>query len=221
MPSYKTITAFTGFFAALLLGPLQAEAVIVINELLANPGGFDTNNDGSADNVDDEFLELVNLDSAAVTLEGWSLSDAITTRHIFGSGDIISGFGFVSVFGLDASSGRLGLNNSGDTLTLWSADGVVVDIFAYSSSEAGISWSRNPDGTGSFAAHPGADLPRYSPGMTIDGREYLSNQQDPQPPPDQPGGPVVPEPSSGVLLSSGLIWLLSKRRKIAGFPAPI
>ena len=57
-----------------------------------------------------------------------------------------------------ATTGTLGLSNSGDTVTLKDASGATVDSFAYSSALAGtdgVSMNRNPDGsaTWSFRLH--------------------------------------------------------------------
>jgi len=138
MRLFKAGCAATLFFAAAFFWCAEAKAVVAIGELLPNPGGLDANGDGAADNIDDEYVKLLNLADAEASLSGWSLSDAVTTRHLFSAGDAIPALGSYTLFGLDASSGSLGLNNGGDTVTLWNGGGQEVDSFAYDSSEPGI-----------------------------------------------------------------------------------
>ncbi|KAA3655123.1 MAG: T9SS C-terminal target domain-containing protein, partial [Calditrichaeota bacterium] len=75
-----------------------------------------------------------------------------------------------------ASSGQLGLNNSGETITISDATDAVVIEFTYGS-EAGDnqSISRDPDLTGDFAKHseiPSANGALFSPGTKADGSSF-------------------------------------------------
>lgn len=138
-----------------------ASLSVVINEVLADPGGLDTNGDGVVSSIQDEFVELANAGALPVELGGWTLSDAIGLRHSFAAGQTILSGGFFTVFGggapsgfanaATASSGRLGLNNAGDTIALHDPDGALIDALTYSSSTPGVSLTRYPDGVGEFA----------------------------------------------------------------------
>lgn len=175
--------------AALLIaglgGARPAEAVILINELLANPGGADANEDGVAHIFQDEFVELVNPASAPFSLAGWTLSDGVGVRHLFAPDASIAGGGFLVIFGggdpssiphaLKASTGTLGLNNTGDTVTLRDTTPVIIDTFTYTAAQviAGESLTRFPDAFGPFTAHLAVSTQPFSPGTTTDGSPQL------------------------------------------------
>ena len=198
--------------------PLAADAVILINEVLADPPGLsgDANGDGVISSTQDEFIELVNTDSSAVPLAGWSLSDSAQTRHLFAPAAVISGLGFYVVFGGGnpqgfadasiASTGTLSLNNTGDSVWLRDAASQPIDALTYGA-EGGkdVSLTRWPDGSGGFVGHSSLNARAFSPGTTVDGQPGL--------PP--PGGPAVPEPSSLGLVGVGVMsgWIGVKRRR--------
>ncbi len=200
------------WFAVGVMGGSLAEATILINELLADPpAGFgDANRDGVVDTSDDEFLELVNTGSEAAALSGWRLADAVGVRHVFAAGASIPARGFFVVFGggapsgfadaVVASTGRLALNNAGDTVSLLDPLGSVVGLVTYGS-EGGrdTSLTRWPDATGPFVRHATVASAAFSPGTTVDGREHLPL-------------PQVPEPTSGPLVGLGLVAMRWCRR---------
>lgn len=140
---------------------------VVINEILADPdsGTGDANGDGSVDTSEDEFVEIYNLDSNPIDLEGWTLSDGVGVRHTFPAGTILDPNEGMVVFGggtptgfaviaQTASSGSLGLNNGGDDITIETGGGLVVTSVSYGS-EGGNNeaLARSPDFTGAFVAH--------------------------------------------------------------------
>ena len=221
----------------------QAQAFIVINEILADPpAGLlgDANADGVGSITQDEFVEFFNPTTNVIDISGWSLSDAVKTRHIFTSGSIFQPRGVLVVFGgghpqlpdidwFTASTGMLGLNNDTDIITLLDQNGETIDQVTYGR-EAGQDQSvaRSPEGTGNiFVQHlslANADERRFSPGYFIN--PVIAIEPDVNNPPGQDAqdGPVednssqganpnVPEPATICYLASGLGLMLFKRRK--------
>lgn len=210
-------------------GPPRAEAVIVINEVLADPpaASGDANHDGVVSATQDEFIELANTGADSVSLAAWSLSDAIQARHVFSPASSIPGYGFAVVFGggtpqgfanaTVASTGGLSLNNSGDTVTLFNNASSSIAVFTYGS-EGGrdVSLTRAPDGNGPFVLHSSVSSRLFSPGTTADGLTSLPHSNsdpiaDPVRPPPIPADPALPEPSSLFLAGIMGTLLFSKR----------
>ena len=158
---------------------------VIVNEILADPpndASGDLNEDGWYDADEDEFIELVNPSSKAVSLGGWTLSDDTKVRFTFPDGVQLAGRSAAVVFGggdpsslsdtgallFNAYQG-LRLANKGDTVILRTADGVVVDRVVFGA-EANHDRSlvRQSDGKKSapFVQHPNGPA---SPGTTSDG----------------------------------------------------
>ncbi|MDG1209051.1 MAG: ExeM/NucH family extracellular endonuclease [Paracoccaceae bacterium] len=168
---------------------------LVINEFLADPDASVALGDANGDEVrsatQDEFIEIVNIGDSDVDLSGMTISDGVSVKHVFAAETTLAAGAAIVVFGggtptgdfggaqvVTASSGGLGLNNGGDTITLATADGDVIQELAYGS-EAGqdVSLTRDPDLTGEFVQHDGAtgaDGAVFSPGMTIGGAPFLA-----------------------------------------------
>jgi hypothetical protein len=163
-----------------------------LNEILADPPADlagDANRDGERDASDDEFVEILNCGSTPVDLSGWSLTDATSVRHTFADPGTIVGPGeFVTVFGggepagfvgqvVTASSGGLGLANTGDVVYLLDETGAIVDVHSYGS-EGGKDESmiRYPDCADSWTlgSDAGLKLP-FSPQEPNDGESDLTN----------------------------------------------
>jgi endonuclease/exonuclease/phosphatase family metal-dependent hydrolase len=162
-----TITTSTGGGAA----------QVFINEVLANEPGSDVNG---------EFVELVNSGGTAADLSGWTVSDSTGVRHTFASGTTLPAGGAIVVFGaavgipsgvtnaVGASTGTLGLGNSGDTVTVKNASGVTVNTTTYASSLAstdGVSMNRSPDASsgGTFVLHTTLSSLASSAGKRVSG----------------------------------------------------
>ncbi|MBZ4422231.1 lamin tail domain-containing protein [Myxococcus sp. RHSTA-1-4] len=153
---------------------------VIINEVLVNEPGSDVNG---------EFVELVNVGGAAVDLSGWTVSDAASVRHTFPSGTTLAAGGVLVVFGgasaipagtpgaVAASTGSLGLSNSGDTVTLKNSSATAVDTATLGSGLTGtdgVSANRSPDATAgaTFVLHTGLSSLSSSPGLQASGAAF-------------------------------------------------
>ncbi len=164
----------------------------VINEINADPDATagDANGDGTADTQDDEFVEIVNATGADQDISGWTLADGYAVRHVFPAGTVVPAGCSVVVFGggpllgdfggslgQEASTGGLGLNNGGDTVTLATGSGIVLAQVTYGSIAGNNqSITLDPDVTGttyvqhSTATGSGGTL--FSPGTRVDGSRF-------------------------------------------------
>ena len=139
-PQSSAVTPWIGYRVR------SAGLQVRMNEILADPPADlpgDTNRDGERDASDDEFIEIVNCGTIAVDMAGWRLSDAVSLRHEFpDTGMVVLPGEFVTVFGggtptgfggkvFTASSGALGLTNSGDIVSLFDGAGSLVDVLSY------------------------------------------------------------------------------------------
>ena len=117
-------------------------ADVVINEVLPNPSGSDSSEP-------DEFIELFNNGSEMVVITGWTVSDTggSTKTYTIPDTNLVSG-GYAS---LRREVTAIILNNSGDEgVVLKDTEGTVENSMSFSSNIVGKSWSRIPNGTGSF-----------------------------------------------------------------------
>lgn len=132
---------------------------VTINEVLANEPGSDT----AA-----EFVELYNGGSTTVSLSGWRLSDSAALRHTFPTGTSLAPGARLVVTGAGASTGTLGLSNSGDSVVLANSSGTTIDSVTYTSALSGtdgVSMNRSPDGSaGAFVLHTALSTAQSSPG---------------------------------------------------------
>ena len=175
---------------------------LLMNEVLADPAsGADVNCDGVADTVDDEFIEIVNTTGAAFDISGATVSDFVAMRHTFPANTVLEPGHAIVVFGggtpifdgtspstdvwcqdLDstvqfqvASSGSLGLNNTGDTVTIADAGGLLYDTFGYGSEGGGNeSLVHVPElRRGVPELHSLASADTWSPGLLADGSSFV------------------------------------------------
>lgn len=212
----------TVFFITLVgwAQPTFALSPIVIEELLADPpNGLagDANHDGVRHPSEDEFVELLNVAGVAMDLSGWTLWDPAQPRHQFEDGLALAAGDRVVVFGgglptgipglaFTASSGGLGLNNTGDELFLRDIHGTLIDHVLYGSEgNFDQSLTRQPSGTGPFQRHTQVSTIglRFSPGTDADGQRRQSAL-------------AIPEPLGLGWLAVGLAWWPLRRRSSPG-----
>jgi len=125
--------------------PTAGVAMVTINEVLPHPVS-DWNLDGQI-NVEDEFIEIMNIGSQAVNLRGWKLNDEDGGSKIFTLSESILLPGEIAVF--YGSETGLILNDIGDRAKLIKPNLQMMDFFEYPTvTENGVSWCRLPDGTG-------------------------------------------------------------------------
>jgi len=145
--------------------------LVAINEVMPNPDGYDT---------DAEYVELVALSDAPVDMSGWTLSDAVAVRHVFPEGATLLPNQAVVIYSggvhddvpnaIVASSGALGLNNTGDKLVLAHPDGTVADAVVWTSCDSGMALNRIVDAGPVAELVPHAQLGgNASPGFTATG----------------------------------------------------
>ncbi|HBW51624.1 MAG TPA: hypothetical protein DEF47_17160 [Herpetosiphon sp.] len=113
-------------------GPTQ----VVLNEFLAIPSS------GS------EFVELYNPTQSTIDLSGWAVDDIEggSSPKILPTPTLLAPNAWLVV-----SLSNV-LNNSGDQVRLLNPTGQIIDHYSYTSVSAGLSWSRIPDGIGSWQA---------------------------------------------------------------------
>ncbi|TNF28596.1 MAG: lamin tail domain-containing protein [Deltaproteobacteria bacterium] len=174
-------------------GPGATTGDLAINEVGANAGGVDWNQDGTPDNTDDEFVEIVSLASGAVQLAGVQLKDKAGGTFTFPSLCLEAGYAVLvfngggSLFSVSAlpagnatpQTGAPGLNNTAESLTLLDAGGATLDSFPESDATAGETWVRDPEKTGGFVKHTAASTSggtASSPGLCANGKAFPSCQ---------------------------------------------
>jgi hypothetical protein len=166
---------------------------LVINEIHADPASSsagDANGDGTRHFSEDEFVEIVNNDVADLDISGWTLADGFNVRHTFPAGTVVAQGCSIVVFGGGtptgtfgksltqiASTGSLGLNNGGDSITLNDGSNDVLSTSYGSEAGDNQSVTLDPDITGTeprvkHSLATGSDGALFSPGTKIDGSQF-------------------------------------------------
>jgi hypothetical protein len=167
--------------------PLARAGELVINEVLADPGGIDANQDGELVWQHDEFVEMLLLADGSRSTKGLTLTVNGKTRIALPDGCVPAG-GALLVFGggkpnisptpglsVLVSPKTLILPNAGGVVAV-SRDGDIIARFTYGS-EGGNdqSMTRFPDGYGAVMLHK--DTPNglpASPGSCTNGMSLSS-----------------------------------------------
>ena len=157
---------------------------LMINEVLADPGaGLDANRDGVFSSTDDEMLELVNIGDAPINLAGATISDLVAVRVVLPS-IVLPPRGALVVFGggvptpiagVPIVTGRLYLNNDGDTITVRDPGGAELARAVYGSNANGdVSVVRQTDldPTAAFVRHTERSSLPVSPGRRVDASPF-------------------------------------------------
>jgi cysteine-rich repeat protein len=131
---------------------------LVLNEIMAGDNTSDTNCDGSITGTRDEFVELVNVSNKTLDLGGVTIADSVIVRHTFGSmalppgkAVVVWGGGTPMCAGVTmfdvASTGQLGLNDAGDTITIAVGTTELVK-HTYPAATLNVSFNLSPDVSG-------------------------------------------------------------------------
>lgn len=156
---------------------------LLINEIMADPGTFDSNGDGTASYVDDEYLEIVNIGTGSIDLSGARLSDAVGVRFTFPAGTTLGAGKALVVFGggnpaaipgVPVFASPLQLNNTGDSISIHAAGGTLLAAASFGR-EGGKDQSlvRSPDKTDSpFVEHKTVSAAAGSPGKKTNGTAF-------------------------------------------------
>ena len=164
---------------AIFQGSVRAQ--VVLNELMPDPASDWSPTDGNEEygSLEDEWIEIFNAGSEAVDVTGWRLRDAVSdSSWRFGFSGVLDSGEFFVVYGNEAyqwedengyAKNGLSMNNTGDTITLVSADHVtVVDTVTYMGENVGDdrSWGRVPDGSPNWECNDGLN-PADPPGSGL------------------------------------------------------
>lgn len=172
---------------------------IVLNEIFPNPV-----------NESDEYIELFNTTSSEVSLSGWIVADKVKTYTISGN---IQANGFLVI---NKSISGLELNNSNEEITLKDSSNNLIDSFSYADTIEGRSWSRYPDGTGSFvnntdttSASQNSSAPTPTPTVTPTPTNTPTPTKTPTPTPTNKPTPTptktptpTPTPTTSILITN-------------------
>jgi hypothetical protein len=126
---------------------------IVINELLPVNKSIVADQNGEYD----DWIELYNLSASVKDISGYFLSDNKDhfSKWEFPSGTSISGNGYLIIWADDDSTqaglhANFKLSSQGEEVLLSKPDGTLIDKVIFPGQTLELSFSRNPDGTGSF-----------------------------------------------------------------------
>ena len=147
----KTLAAF--LFCLFAFGKVGAQTPVVINEFMASNTSTITDEAGEFN----DWIELYNTSSSAVSLNGWFLTDnpANLTKWDFPTNISIPANGYLIIWAdEDSSQGPLHANFKlsalGEQLMLINGSGAIVQDITFGAQQADKGYARSPNGTGSF-----------------------------------------------------------------------
>jgi serine protease len=157
---------------------------LVINEILADPGSLvDANGDGVVSATADEMIELVNIGSTPLDLGLATIADNVSIRVVVPEGTLVGPNEALVVFGggtpaplgagVHVVTGRLYLNNDGDTIAIHDRTGVELARAAYGRIGTGarsIVRATELDPSAAFVPHTSVSSLRASPGRRANGQ---------------------------------------------------
>ncbi|MCS0634822.1 lamin tail domain-containing protein [Streptomyces sp. LP05-1] len=141
----RTLAAVTAATAAaglaLLPTPAQAAGSVHLYKIYYDSPGTDR---GGNTSLNGEWVQIRNTTGAAVSLRGWTLTDASSHRYTFGAYTLGKGKTVTirTGKGTDTAANRYQgraayvWNNDKDTATLRKANGARVDVCSYNSTKA-------------------------------------------------------------------------------------
>ncbi len=131
--------------------PAQYAAKLVITELFIDPEKPQTD-------AEDEFVEIQNLSSETVSLEGYTIQTGNDYRYSFTIPDIgLLAGEHLAFYSID--TGLILSNSSGGARLLDPNQDVVFETAPYDNAKGGVSWAISSDGNWGWAAIPTPDAP--------------------------------------------------------------
>jgi hypothetical protein len=129
------------------------DSSIVINELMPKNISWVTDQNGEYD----DWIELYNNSALSFNISGYYLSDSKSklSKWKIPSGTTISGNGYL-VFWADKDTLQIGLHTNfklssdGEKVYFVTPDFLIIDKVEYPATSSQLSYSRKPNGTGSF-----------------------------------------------------------------------
>ncbi len=137
----KTKVAVLAALAALIAVPTSSAAIRITKIYYDSPGS----DDGSKSSLNAEWIRLKNTGTKGRYLTGWTIRDTSSHVYRFGSFKLRAGYSVTVHTGSGSNtashrywgSGWYIWNNTGDTATLKSARGTVLDTCKWTSGGAG------------------------------------------------------------------------------------
>ena len=159
--------------------PTGSRGALRINEWMANPANGD------------DWFELYNPETDPVDIGGLYLSDSTnkpTQYRIPSLSFIAASDNSFAVFYADNATNKgpdhisFKLNNSGESIALFEADGGLIDLIVFGPQRLGVSEGRFPDGAAEIIAlseNPSPGQPNFLPLHAVVFNEVLSHADDP------------------------------------------
>ncbi|MFJ9430112.1 lamin tail domain-containing protein [Streptomyces sp. NPDC101490] len=133
--------------SGILLLPTQAQAAgsVHLYKIYYDSPGTDNRSKAS---LNAEYVQIRNTTSAAVSLRGWTLTDASNHKYTFGNfvlgkGKTVTvrtGRGTNTAANVHQNRGAYVWNNDRDTATLRKSNGARIDVCSYNSTRVDYKW---------------------------------------------------------------------------------